>query len=43
MGCGGSGGKSIQNPGTTAGSYIVTVTGSSGSTKATTTVAVTVE
>jgi ABC-type Fe3+-hydroxamate transport system substrate-binding protein len=43
IGCGGPSVKTNQNTGTTAGSYTVSVTGASGSTKATTAVVVTVE
>ena len=42
-GCGGSGGSVVHNPGTTAGSYTVTVTGTSGNATANTTVNVTVQ
>jgi hypothetical protein len=43
LACGGGGGGGTTIPGTTAGTYTVTVTGASGSTTATGTVAVTVQ
>ncbi len=43
IGCGGSGGSTTRNAGTTAGSYTVTLTASNGSLNASTTVSVTVQ
>jgi PKD repeat protein len=43
IGCGGSGGSTTRNAGTSAGSYTVTLTASNGSLNASTTVSVTVQ